>query len=168
MTTALHRNDTEDLLRAAIRHLIAAGLEVEIAEPRPGADDAADGWLSVTGPAGTLLYQVQFKTRVSPGSAVASTRPDRAGRLLIIAPHIPDTVADSLRRQDVHYVDATGNMYLRWAGVLLDVRGRRPERSRPAQPGQPLRLYKSSGLKVLFARPNNLSSLCLSVSGVTL
>src|SRR5689334_16178573 len=120
-------------------------------EPRPGADDAADGWLSVTGPAGTLLYQVQFKSRVSPGSAVASTRPDRASRPLIIAPHIPDTVADSLRRQDVHYVDATGNMYLRWAGVLLDVRGRRPERPRPAQPGQTLRLYKSSGLKVLFA-----------------
>jgi hypothetical protein len=51
----------------------------------------------------------------------------------------------------VHYVDSVGNMYLKGDGLLLDVRGRRGPSVRPGTPGQPLRTFKPSGLKVVFA-----------------
>jgi hypothetical protein len=42
-------------------------------------------------------------------------------------------------------------MYLRWEGLLLDIRGRRqPAAPQPAEPGRPLRAFRSSGLKILF------------------
>jgi hypothetical protein len=141
--------NSESLLQSALRHLSDAGLHVT--ELGGGDDDGADALLEIAGPVGAARYEVQVKSRVSPGSAAAIPRPDR-GRLLVVTGHVPEPVGQAWRSQDVHYVDAAGNMYLRWDGVLLDVRGRpRPSAPRPAQPGQPLRSFGPTGLKVLFA-----------------
>jgi len=51
----------------------------------------------------------------------------------------------------MRYVDSVGNMYLQGEGLLLDVRGRRgPTTASPGNPGQALRAFKPSGLKVIF------------------
>lgn len=129
--------EEHDLLAAALAHLEAAGL---------GVAEAGDSLVRVTFAAETRLYEVQLKAKVSPATAHAADRP-----VLVVAPHVPDGAADALRRQDVHYVDSVGNMYLRWNGLLLDVRGRRgPAGPQPGAPGRPLRAFKQGGLKILF------------------
>jgi hypothetical protein len=87
---------------------------------------------------------------VTPNSAAAIDR-TRGRRVLVVSRHISDSVAEVFRTRDVHYVDAVGNMYVRWPGLVVDIRGRRaPTATRPTRIGKPLRAFKSSGLRVLF------------------
>jgi hypothetical protein len=141
------RQDSE-LLDATLAHLQAAGIDVtEVLYDGNGAYDALLG-LRTAG--GTYAYEVQLKNRVSPASAHVN-QPPPGRRQLLVAPHISDKVGEALRKQDVHYVDSVGNMYLRGQGLLLDVRGRRGQTARPGAPDQPLRTFKPTGLKVVFA-----------------
>jgi hypothetical protein len=88
------------------------------------------------------------KPRVSPTSAAAVTATtDR--HLLVVSPYISAAVADIWRRQNIHYVDSAGNMFLRWPGLLVDVRGRPQPPPRRVHAG-PLRAFQPSGLRVLF------------------
>jgi len=142
----------EDLLGAALRRLAEVELQavVEVSGPG-GVDGGFDALVRVNAPVGTELYEVQLKSRVSPGSA-AAVRPPGHRRLLMVTSHVSEPVAEVWRRRDIHYVDSAGNMYLRWRGLLVDVRGRRrPSAPQPAAPGKPLRAFKPGGLRVLFA-----------------
>ncbi|MFC7278186.1 type IV toxin-antitoxin system AbiEi family antitoxin [Paractinoplanes rhizophilus] len=142
------RPRSDELLDSALTQLADAG--VVVAEI--GGDDRNAGGrllqLSLGGR--TCTYEVQLRTKVSPASAQTS-RPSPGRKLLLVAPHISDQTGEALRRQHVHYVDSVGNMFLRGDGLLLDVRGRRGPAIRPGTPGKPLRAFKSSGLKVIFA-----------------
>jgi hypothetical protein len=130
-----------ELLDTAVRHLTAAGLEVT----------RADSGLRIAGPAGAELYRVEVRSRVAAGTA-AALRGGHHGRILIVTGYVPEPVAESWRREDISFVDAAGNMYLRGRGILVDIRGhRRPAAPQPAQPGKPLRAFQPSGLKILFA-----------------
>ncbi len=130
------------LLDAALVHLSEAGLEVA---------RVSDEVVEVTGPAGSERYGLQVRSRVSAGSALAAPRvPDR--KLLIVAPYVSEPVAEAWRHMDIYFVDTAGNMFLRGNGILVDVRGhRRPGVPGPTDPDRPLRAFKPSGLKVLFA-----------------
>ncbi|WP_433371743.1 type IV toxin-antitoxin system AbiEi family antitoxin [Actinoplanes sp. CA-142083] len=135
------------MLDAALARLADAGATVaEIA-----ADDSNAGGrlLRLTLNGGTLTYEVQLRSKISPASA-HTFRPSPDRQLLLIAPHISDQAGEVLRQQHVHYVDSVGNMYLRGDGLLLDVRGRRGPSIQPGTPDKPLRAFKSSGLKVIF------------------
>ena len=135
------------ILNTAIERLREAGLEVR---KLARADAGYDAVLEITTPAGTETYAVRTPLRVSPGLA-ATTPPSNDSRPLIVTEYIPEPVAESLRRQDVHYVDTAGNAYLRSQGFLLDIRGRpRPNRPRPGDRGRPLRAFRAKGLEVLF------------------
>jgi hypothetical protein len=136
-----------DLLDAALAHLRDAG--VAVTEVAAGDQDPYDALLDLRLADYTYVYQVQLKRKVSPASAHVN-RPSPGRAQLLVAPHISDSVAEALREQDAHYVDAAGNMYLRGEGLLLDVRGRRGPTTQPGSPGQPLRAFKPSGLKVVF------------------
>jgi hypothetical protein len=69
----------------------------------------------------------------------------------VITPHVSDAVGEIWRRQNIQYVDAAGNMYLRWPGLRIDVRGRKnPAQSQPTMRTTAMRAFKPSGLKVLF------------------
>jgi hypothetical protein len=104
----------------------------------------------VTGPAGTEIYEGQLKSAVSTGTA-AAVRPSTRGRPLVVTSYVPEPVAESLRHQDIHYVDSAGNMFLRGKGLLIDIRGhRRPATVDLAASDRPLRAFKPSGLRVLF------------------
>jgi hypothetical protein len=129
----------DDLLDVALGHLRDADLRVSLRK---------DAVLALETPAGTQQYEVQLKRRVSPSSAAAVTATgDR--RPLVVSPYISPSVADIWRRQDVHYVDSAGNMFLRWPGLLVDVRGRPQPPSGRAR-ALPLRAFQPSGLRILF------------------
>jgi hypothetical protein len=132
-----------ELLDSALAHLKHAGVAV--------TEDRQDSLLRLRLADRTYLYEIQLKRRISPAAALVSRPPtDRA--VLLVAPHVSDKIGDALRKQGVHYVDSVGNMYLQGDGLLLDVRGRRgPMTASPGALDQPLRVFKPSGLKVVFA-----------------
>jgi hypothetical protein len=51
--------------------------------------------------------------------------------MLVIARHIGPRTADAYRRAEVQYVDASGNAWLQFGDVLVDVQGRRPATPTP-------------------------------------
>ena len=142
--------EEQDLLDTALGRLSEADLQPVVINERRSLDAGSDVVIRVNAPVGSELYDVQFKTKISRSSAGAiHHQGDR--RLLVVSPHISDSVAEVWRDRDIHFVDSAGNMYMRWPELLVDVRGRRgPSTPRPTRSGQPLRAFKSSGLRVLF------------------
>lgn len=113
----------DDLLGEAIARLAEVNLGAEI-------DFSSGLAMTISSTVGRRQYQVQVKPRVSPSSAAATRAIGR--RTLVITLHVSDAVGEISRRQNIQYVDAAGNMYLRWPGLRIDVRGRK----NPAQSQQ--------------------------------
>lgn len=155
------RTVRSDVLDSATQHLRDAGLRVTELPSPAGGDAGVDALVEIAGPAGARRYAITIKTRVSVAS-VATVGSSPHGPTLVVAPHIPDTVGESLRRHGIHYADAAGNAYLSWKGMLLDVRGRRPQEvPRPGAAGRPLRAFRASGTRILFvllAEPDGAST----------
>jgi len=71
--------------------------------------------------------------------------------LLLIAPHVPDSVAEVLQARGVDHVDAAGNVRVAWEGMLLDVRGRRPKPTPPPRKDAAAsRAFTRSGAMAVF------------------
>ncbi len=69
---------------------------------------------------------------------------------MVFADWIPEPVAEEFRNADVFFADAQGNVYLKKPPqIVLDIRGRKPERPLKAEPG---RLIEPGGLKVVHYR----------------
>jgi hypothetical protein len=142
-------NFSTNLLDRAFQHLHEADLRASVLES-PDELGHRDGLVRVDSTTGGQTYELQIKSRVSPSSA-ASVRPGRT-HLLIVTRYVPESVAQAWRARDIHFVDTAGNMFLRWPGLLVDVRGRRDSTAARTQTqSNPLRAFRPSGQKVLFA-----------------
>ncbi len=69
--------------------------------------------------------------------------------LLLMTTHVNDRQADVLREAGVHFMDASGNVFLEAPGLYLWVSGRRAVRS--ATPESGARAFHPSGIQLLFA-----------------
>lgn len=69
--------------------------------------------------------------------------------LLLVTTHVNDRQADVLREAGVHFMDASGNVFLDAPGLFLCVSGRRAVRSVATDNGA--RAFHSSGIQLLFA-----------------
>jgi hypothetical protein len=124
---------------------------VRAAEFRPGADD---GVLVVTTDAGRLQYAVEIKralNRPRLEHALASTtrRLKTGARRLLLTDFVPGSLTAVLEQAQVDFVDAAGNMLLRWPGKLyVQVKGMKPARLPEATASF---LTTPNGLRVLFA-----------------
>jgi hypothetical protein len=124
---------------------------VREAEFRPGPDD---GVLVVTTDSGRLQYLVEVKralNRPRLEHALASTthRLKAGSRRLFLADFVPGSLTDVLEEAQVDFVDAAGNMLLRWPGKLyVHVKGMKPARLPEATASF---LTTPNGLRVLFA-----------------
>ncbi|MEJ7742890.1 MAG: hypothetical protein WKF73_10255 [Nocardioidaceae bacterium] len=47
-------------------------------------------------------------------------------RTLVVGQHVHERSADAFRKMGIAYADTAGNAYIRYATVVIDVRGRRP------------------------------------------
>lgn len=134
------------LLARALSRLEAAGLGVSLLE-RGTAGEGTAG-LEVRFGEIRFVYDLELRNRVTTESALAVV-PRHGARPLMVAPRVPDAVAAVWRANDVHFVDAAGNAYLRHPGLLVDVRGRR-EAPSVVVPGLPPRWSRPTGLMVVF------------------
>lgn len=134
--------------------VVLAGLDVRATgEQLPASDAAVDLELVLdAGLRGRTRYAVVAKRgRLDRQRATAMVLPP-VRPLLVIAPHVPDSVADVFRARGVDHVDAAGNVGLAWDGMLLDVRGRRPHPTpRPRKDAAASRAFTRSGVMVVFA-----------------
>lgn len=108
--------------------------------------------LDAGGTRGHRRYPVVIKQgRLDPPVAMAMALPPERP-LLVIAPHVPDTVAAVLRERGVDHADASGNVRLEWDRMLIDVRGRRPRaKHAPSRDSAASRAFTRSGAMVVLA-----------------
>jgi len=122
-------------------------------EPARGLDGPTDVFLTLdAGDRGRARYFTAIRLgRLDRQRATAMVLPQERP-LLLVSPHVPDSVAEALRARGVDYVDAAGNARLAWSGLLVDVRGRRPHQA-PAPRSDPAasRAFTRSGSMVVFA-----------------
>jgi len=160
---ALPLKAADDLLTSATQQL--AGLDLAADAVPAGTDQGMDAWLRLTTPTGVRTYAVQTKRTVPPHTAGLVA--DRVGtaKTLMVVGHVPEATAAIWRARDVHFVDAAGNMYLRWPDLVVDIRGRRrtPSTNTWVASERPQIAFKGAGLKVVFMYLCDPATLGLSV-----
>lgn len=139
------KNMNAELLETVLDHVHAAGLATEPKSAGRLDDGSA---LVVAASSDRHTYTIVIKPTVTRESAAAFDLPDGSA-VLVVAPFVPDGAADLWRARGIDYVDAAGNMHLRWGSTWIDVRGRR----RQAAPSAPraARMYQPRGLQIVFA-----------------
>lgn len=136
-------------LRNYLAHRLTVGA------PKPVHQDQHTGYGFVVPlkgkPPEDLLVELKPVARIARAQIhhlIARRLENRKGYLTLWAPWIPDEMGTLLREAKIFYTDAVGNAFmdLPRQGLLIDVRGRTPERKPQADRG---RLLEPTGLKVL-------------------
>lgn len=162
MTTATDSSD--ELVRSAVELLAGLGLSAEIVA-MDRAVAGVDAWIRLSTPQHARDYAVEARKMVAPGVAGLVQGHVGGRKTLIVARRVPEATAEVWRAKDIHFVDAAGNMYLRWPELIVDIRGRRRDTSAQAfvLPGRPHAAFKSAGLKVVFMYLSEPGTLNLPV-----
>lgn len=109
--------------------------------------------LQVTHPLGVQRFRVLF-TDTPTLTRVLQLEDVPEEPLLVLASSVHARSAQEFRSAGIQFLDAAGNAYLRFAGVIIDVRGRRPDPStapgrRPARASAGL--FTPRRAQVIFA-----------------
>ena len=124
---------------------------VRTVELRPGP---ADGLLVLTTDSGRFQYLCEVKRTLNrprlEHALVSAAHPPKAGtRRLLLTDFVPGSLIDRFEQAQVDFVDAAGNMLVRWPGKLyVHVKGMKPTRVAEATASF---LSTPNGLRVLFA-----------------
>src|SRR2546428_8232144 len=124
---------------------------VRTVELRPGS---ADGLLVLTTDSGRFQYLCEVKRTLNrprlEHALLSAEHPSKARtRRLLLTDFLPGSLIDLLENAQVDFVDAAGNMLVRWPGKLyVHVKGMKPTRVAEATASF---LTTPNGLRVLFA-----------------
>jgi len=147
----MHEGKDTILLRAgeAVERL---GLHWEILPREPPIGTGrADALLKLRYPGGDVEFLVEVKTRPTQRVADALPQPGRDDLpKLLVADYINPKLAERLREDEVNFVDAAGNAYLRHDGLYVWVTGEKDNLRLEAE-RERLRAFQPSGLKLIFA-----------------
>jgi hypothetical protein len=76
-----------------------------------------------------------------------------AGNGLLVTEYVNPELAKVMRNQDIPFIDAAGNAFINATPLYIFVKGEKPDKAVKAEPVK--RLFKPSGLKLIFALLNN-------------
>lgn len=107
---------------------------------------------------GRAPYRVGFAASLT-GSSLEWARPHHAEheRILLLGPRVTERSAEIFRARGINYLDQAGNAYITFAGVHIDVRGRRSPQAAQVGPGVPrltrggVNLFSVKRSQVIFA-----------------
>lgn len=147
----------DTLIDAAMTALRGQGLDAKVkreAASLRGTNIRADAIATIGIDGRTTEYLVEAKRRLTPallGGALAQlaqmrTHDKRAQ--LLVTDYVTPPLAERLRETNTQFADAAGNAYLRPAGTLVWVTGRKPQEV--AVTDRTRRAFQPTGLKVLF------------------
>lgn len=143
----------EKLLRQAAQALEQHGLHLELIDSlMPLPEVPADAKVRIRHPEGQLDLRAEIKFQLNTsnyGPAIGQLR--KSGQpSVLIADYINPKLAERLRQQEVLFLDACGNVFLRGPGLYIWVTGRRNE-TELQRLKEPVRAFQPSGLKLIFA-----------------
>jgi hypothetical protein len=141
------REMNRSLRREVLARLAEYGLTAKLREGGP-----ASGWdlvVHIAGPGGSTELPALVRDKVTR-AAVNGLVQLAGDRAILLARWIPDSAAGLLRELEIPFVDSAGNVWLRFNGTHIDVRGRRPERTTPSPARGARRAFQASGLKTLL------------------
>jgi hypothetical protein len=149
----IENTETSVFERAAKAVLDTTGLACELTVERTSA--RKDG--EVDGVAGLRFRQKQVRQPCVVKRLLNSTtlhllillKRESPEGLLLVTTHVNDRQAGALRKAGIHFMDASGNVFLDTPELYLCVCGRRA--ARPATASNGMRAFHPSGLQLLFA-----------------
>ncbi len=96
-------------------------------------------------------YAVELRRNLRPATlgALLHHLADHRQKALLVADYVPPPMADTLRANDVQFIDAAGNAYLNQPPLLVWVKGERPAETL-AQKQPQGRAFQATGLQVVF------------------
>lgn len=114
----------DDLRERVLEQLESLGIAAHFAaDDKPIWNDVRACTVRLTRGANEQDYAATYGAQVPLAPAVRTHSSDPT---LAIARHIGPKTAEVYRRSSIHYVDASGNAWLKFGDVLVDVQGRRP------------------------------------------
>lgn len=133
------------IVEAAVSALNALGVA---ARAKPSAN--ADALVTIRHAGRTIQYVAEVKRRLSPAlvGSIALQLAGPRGKRLLLTDYVTPPIAEALRQAGVQFADTAGNSYLKNEGLFVLVTGR--PRTVDAPPSPTLRLFRPSGLRVLF------------------
>ena len=149
-----HPQDREvRLLEAAANNLHDYGLAWRVLETKPALGqyrpDAAleigDGDRKTT-----FLVEIKQHPRTAQAGAYVALIKQKRRPALLLADYINPELAEKLRHNEICFLDAVGNAYLRGNGLLVWVTGRKNTRRNEVE-REARRAFGPTGLKVIFA-----------------
>jgi len=98
----------------------------------------------------TFRFYTEIKERLTTSALgdLAAKLQGIRGRTLLVASYINPVQADKLRTFNIPFFDAAGNAFFNEPGLFVFVSGKRPANDLAVRP---LRAFRSTGLKVIFA-----------------
>lgn len=121
-------NEGDEVLAAVASHLNEYGIELTVLSgPRGPAqsDSGADAVLELSKGRARARYVAQVKARMTL-SAMAHRDPAGPDPVLAVGEHIDNRSAAAFRHAGLQYADASGNAFIQFGDVYVEVRGRRP------------------------------------------
>lgn len=112
--------------------------------------------VTLTHELGHAVYQVGYTDRLT-ASSLDWAKPYFLGdeRLLLLGPRVTERSAELLRQLGINYLDPAGNAFISFAGVRIDVRGRRQEAAHgigmPRLTRGGVNLFSTKRSQVIFA-----------------
>lgn len=102
------------------------------------------------GPNPHLRLHVETRTRIATRNQALHLilqLQAMAGEVIIFTDWVPDLAAEEFRNAGIFFTDAQGNAFIRKPPqVVLDIRGKKPDRTPKAEPGK---LIEPTGLKII-------------------
>lgn len=110
---------------------------------------------------GKTSLWAEIKARLTPANLglVLAQLKRLPGPALLVTPYVTPPMAERLKAQDIPFIDAAGNAYLRTPDTFIYVTGRKP--AAPAETRRPVRVFRATGLRIVFAllcRPELLAA----------
>jgi len=100
-------------------------------------------------------FVVETKTRITRATTLLDrlANMDRPEKMLIITEYVTPPTADMLKEANVPFIHAAGNAYFNEPPLYVFIKGNKPQRKLTTE--QPKRLFKPSGLRIIFALLND-------------
>jgi hypothetical protein len=131
----------------------ATGLDAQYQKSTKG-DPHSDGIVCIRNGNQTLEFPAEIKRRINRAIVgLVHQQMLNVGQVLLVTDYVNPEMANALKSQGIPFIDASGNAFINAPPLYVFIRGNKPiEKFRG---DRTKRLFKPSGLRVLFTLLNN-------------
>lgn len=129
-------------------------MDADFLYEKTGADLFGDGVVRLAHEGKKWEFKAEVKLRVNRATiALMEHQMNFAGNGMLVTEYVNPELAEIMRNQGIPFIDAAGNAFINATPLYIFVKGEKPDKAEKAEPVK--RLFKPSGLKLIFALLNN-------------